>query len=156
MTKGRLEAILAEIRKFGVSLTLAHQSLSQMTKPQQDALTNVGATIIFNLDSEDSQHLIKNLQQKVTVKDITALKEREAIARIGTDIVRITTLPIDPPETSFEEHIIQQSRQQYCRPVSDVKRRIRMARNQWAEEYMPEQFGMREEEPPIPVYDEFE
>ncbi len=45
--------MLAECRKFGIKLTLAHQYLSQFQKSKIDALTTVGTTIIFNVDIAD-------------------------------------------------------------------------------------------------------
>lgn len=70
---GAMEDLIAETRKFGVSLTLAHQYLKQFTESRADALANVGSTIIFNVDSKDAGHLQKDLRGKVTVEDLTTL-----------------------------------------------------------------------------------
>jgi type IV secretory pathway TraG/TraD family ATPase VirD4 len=86
-----LEDLIAETRKYNVSLSLAHQYISQFGQRKTDAISSVGSTIIFNLDSKDAGYMIKDLQKKATVDDIVALKKYEAIARIGTEIVRFKT-----------------------------------------------------------------
>jgi len=44
-----LEEMIAETRKYRVSLTLAHQFLSQFNQRRADALSATGSTIIFNM-----------------------------------------------------------------------------------------------------------
>jgi hypothetical protein len=92
VTDDKLENLIAETRKYKVSLSLAHQYLSQFDKKKTDALSTVGASIIFNVDKRDAQYLIKDLQEKVKVEELVSLGKWEAIARIGTDIVRIRSL----------------------------------------------------------------
>jgi hypothetical protein len=62
-----LEDLIAETRKFGVSLTLAHHYLSQFSTKQADALSSVATTIIMNVDAKDARHLTKDLRQLVQV-----------------------------------------------------------------------------------------
>ncbi len=60
-----LEDLIAETRKYKVSLSLAHQYMSQFGKRKTDAFSSVGSTIIFNVYSRDANYLIKDLQNKV-------------------------------------------------------------------------------------------
>ena len=90
LTTDTLEDMIVESRKFGVNLTLAHQFLKQFKPSQRDALSSMGSTIIFNIDVIDARHLAKDLQNKVAPEVLSTLKTGEAIARIHTDIIKIT------------------------------------------------------------------
>jgi Type IV secretion-system coupling protein DNA-binding domain len=54
--------ILSEARKFGLSLTLAHQTLSQMSSERiKGALGNIGTKIVFAVDRDDAEIMAKKL-----------------------------------------------------------------------------------------------
>ncbi len=113
-TPDDLENMLVESRKFSVNLTLAHQYLNQFSSSQQDALSSTSTTIIFNTDLTDARHLIKDLQDKVNVKDISTLAVGEAIAKINTDILKInTTTPQTVQKNNFKDKIINNSHNLY-------------------------------------------
>lgn len=117
-----LENLISETRKYGVSLNLAHQYLNQFGTRKTDALSTIGSTIIFNVNTKDANYLIRDLQNKVSVKDIVSLKTGEAIARIGTDIVRIkTSPPMEIPAVNYRDQIIERSRRLYYKPVQEVR-----------------------------------
>lgn len=120
-----LEDVIAETRKYGVSLTLAHQYLRQFGMSKIDALASVGTTIVFNVDSKDAAYLAKDFQELVKVKDIVDLDIGQAIVRCGTDITRIRTLePLKVPKDNCRELIIAGSRKNYCLPASQVRQII--------------------------------
>jgi len=120
-----LEEIIAETRKYGVSLTLAHQYLRQFSSAKTDAISSVGTAIVFNVDSDDATRLAKDFQGLVEVKDVLNLKQRQAIVRCGTDIARITTpLRLTAPQHNCRERIIRHSRQMYCMPAPEVRQMI--------------------------------
>jgi len=113
-TPDALEDMLVESRKFGVNLTLAHQYLNQFSSNQKDALSSTGTTIIFNIDLTDARYLIKDLQEKVTVKDISTLAIGEAIAKINSDILKVnTTKPQIIQNNNFKDEIIRRSHNLY-------------------------------------------
>jgi len=121
-TPDALEDMLVESRKFGVNLTLAHQYLNQFSSSQQDALSSTGTTIIFNTDLTDARLLIKNLQEKVAVKDINTLAVGEAIAKINTDILKVnTTAPQIIQNNNFKDEIINNSHKLYYRSKGELK-----------------------------------
>jgi len=133
-----IEDLIAETRKYGVSLNLAHQYLSQFGKEKADALACVGSTIIFNVGKTDAGYLVKDLRGLVTVDDIVSLERGEAIARIGTDIVRIKTpSPLKIPATNFRDCIIEKSRRKYCMPSHEIRKLIRQRNQRWALPYSP-------------------
>jgi hypothetical protein len=121
-----LEEMIAETRKYGVSLTLAHQYLHQFKVAKIDALSSMGTTIVFNVDAKDAGYLTKDFQDLVKVKDIVNLDIGQAIVRCGTDIARISTLePLEIPQNNCGEQIIARSRQKYCLPVPQVRQMVR-------------------------------
>jgi hypothetical protein len=118
---GAIEDLIAETRKFGVSLTLAHQYLSQFTNQKADALSGVGTSIIFNVDTKDARMLSKDLRSMVDVDDLITLGVGEAVVRIGTEIVRIKT---PPPQiitsSNCKDQIIEHSHRQYYKPKQEI------------------------------------
>ena len=129
-----LEDLIAETRKFNVSLTLAHQYMKQFPLRESDALSSVGSTIIFNVDTRDAQHLKKDLRGLVDVDDLITLDVGEAVARVGSDVVRLRTCPpLDIPQGHLRDDIIAASRSRYYRPAAEVRKAIRARGEQWHE-----------------------
>ena len=129
-----LEDLISETRKFKVSLTLGHQYMDQFTTRKTGALSSVGSTIIFNVDTKDAQHLRKNLQGKVELDDLITLEVGEAIARIGNEVVRVKThYPLEKQKKHCRDMIIAQSHARYYRPVDVVRRAIRTRGELWQE-----------------------
>jgi hypothetical protein len=61
----------------------------------------------------------------VDVDDILALTRGQAIARIGTEVVRIyTPEPLQPPEQNYADWIIANTRRRYCKPVHELKKAL--------------------------------
>jgi len=122
-----LEDMLAEMRKYNCSLTLAHQYLSQFQDAKRvDALGVVGTTIAFNVAASDAPRIAKFLGGQVSAEDLTTLPHREAIARIGNEVVRIKT----PSLTEVTDRLPgdrakERSYQRYYKPAADVKESIR-------------------------------
>jgi len=129
-----MEDLIAETRKFGVSLTLAHQQFSQFGNRKIDALSSVGSTIIFNVGTRDAQYLRRDLQGLVEIEDLITLEVGQAISRIGTEVVRLRTRDVlDIPEDNSADKIIEYSRSRYFRPVDEMRRAIRARDEYWAE-----------------------
>ena len=115
-----------QTRKRNVSLTMAHQYMSQFSTRKTDTISSVGSTVIFRVNTTDAAYLKKDLQGRVTTDDLTALPNYKAITRIGTQIVRVKTLSPPPPQTAdCHDLIIERSRQRYYRPVAEVERAVR-------------------------------
>ncbi len=69
-----LSQILSECRKFGLYLTLAHQTLAQVSARMQGALGNVQLKIIFGISREDAEVIAKHLF-RVDTKEIKHVVE---------------------------------------------------------------------------------
>ena len=131
-----MEGLIVECRKYAVSLSVAHHYLNQFRDKTIDALSNMGSTIIFNVDSRDAKYLTKDLRGLVKVDDITSLEPYNAIARIGTDIVGIKTLdPLPIPNPNFRDRIIEESRRRYYKPVHEVQKWIRNRNERWDQSF---------------------
>jgi hypothetical protein len=151
-----LEDLIAETRKFGVSITLAHHFLSQFGTKKIDALSSVGTTIIMNVDTKDARYLAKDLQKLVYYTDLITLKKGEAIARIGTDIVRLKTLgALKIPEKHFKDGIIERSHRLYYKAVHVVRNAIRQKDRRWDHPFSPLVATTKGKPPEEFVYDEF-
>lgn len=128
-----LEDLIAETRKFNVSLNLAHQYMSQFGKRKIDAFSSVGTTIIFNVDERDARYLTKDLRGKVKPEDMFNLDVAEAIARIGAEVVKFRLPPpLDANDKTRRERIIENSLSRYYRPVPEVRKAILRRRERWA------------------------
>jgi len=121
-----LEDLIAETRKFGVGVTLAHQFFSQFGAAKVDALSSVGTTIIMNVDRKDAAYLVKDLRDEVSVNDLTNLKLGEAVVRIDTDVIKIKTMgKLEIPKQNFKDQIIEHSLRHYYQPEKVVREAIR-------------------------------
>lgn len=150
-----LEDLIAETRKFNVSLTLAHQFMSQFGKRKTGALSGVGSTIIFNVDAKDAQYLRKDLLGKVEIDDLISLRLGQAIARIDTEIVRVRThRPLDIPTDSCRDQILAASKSRFYRPAHEVRQIIRRRKDRWHETPPPMKPDIPDEKEEL-VYDEF-
>ena len=133
-----LESMLVQTRKFQVGLTLAHQYLQQFWEDQVDALSTAGNTIIFRTSRRDAEHLCKDLQDKVRPEDIIGLQRYQAIARIGTEVVRFqcrTPRPALSP--GFKDRIVARSRQLYYKTADEVRQAIARRHERWVSHSPP-------------------
>ncbi len=123
--------ILAEARKYRLSLTIAHQYVEQMEEEVRDAVFgNVGTTIAFRVGPLDAELLEKVFAPKFTAEDIVNLGLRQIYLSLMIDGVgsppfsAVTLPPIEAPTRSFKQEILAMSRQQFARPRADVERDI--------------------------------
>jgi hypothetical protein len=81
-----LATMLAELRKYGVGLVLAHQYLAQLEEELQDAiLGNVGTTIAFRVGPADAEILEKEFWPEFRRSDLVALPNYEIYVRLMID-----------------------------------------------------------------------
>jgi hypothetical protein len=143
-----LAELIAQARKFNVSLTLAHQQLGQFAAAQAAALAGAGSTVVFNVDAGDAHRLRQDMQGRVSVDDLIGLEPRQAIARIGTQVVRFRTRESTPRlDPSPRAAIIRVSHERYYRPVAEVRAELRRRRADQADDAPPLPPGGTDEEP---------
>lgn len=79
-----LASMMAELRKYGVSLTLAHQHLAQLEPDIRHAvLGNVGTLIAFRLGAEDAPLITAELQPKFGPLDAMNLPNRHFYLKLA-------------------------------------------------------------------------
>lgn len=96
---GRLAELLAEARKFGLALTLAHQYLGQLPADVlQAVLGNVGTLVALRVSPEDAERLATLFAPTFSRRALVSLPNFHAVARshgcLGTSPF---TLEIEPP-----------------------------------------------------------
>ena len=120
-----LEETITETRKYKVGLTFAHQNLEQLSAPKIGALSSVGTKIIFNVEGKEAIFLSKHFRDEIKPEDFHNLDVGDSIVRIGNKITKIRTHgPLDMPERSFKNEIIEHSINNYYRPAEQVRKMI--------------------------------
>jgi CxxC-x17-CxxC domain-containing protein len=129
-------SILSEARKYRLSLTLAHQYISQLVfdgnATVRDAIFgNVGTLIAFRVGAEDAEQLEKEFEPVFMANDIINLPKYHVYLKlmidgVAGDAFSATTLPpveIKSTEKNFEK-IIRNSRERYGSNKKEVEEKI--------------------------------
>jgi hypothetical protein len=122
-------SILSEARKFGLSLTVAHQYLTQLPSTIAAAvLGNVGNLVCFRVGAEDAAHLSRELGDYAprTLRDLDRGEVCVRLLREGTigQSFLGRTLNISPAGQSNRATILAQTRQRYAAKREIVEGRI--------------------------------
>ncbi|KKU19281.1 MAG: hypothetical protein UX29_C0007G0001, partial [Parcubacteria group bacterium GW2011_GWA2_46_10] len=129
--------ILSEARKYGLSLTIAHQYIKQLTDPitrntkVKDAVFgNVGTMITFRVGAEDAEALEKEFEPEFMMNDLVNLPNFNIYVKLmingaSSKPFSASTFPPHKLEgESFADVIIENSRQKYGVPVEEVEKKI--------------------------------
>ena len=78
--------MMAELRKYGVGLVLAHQHLHQLEPDIRHAvLGNAATLIVFRLGADDALHVGAELRPTFSAQDLMSLPNRRAYLRMMID-----------------------------------------------------------------------
>ena len=122
--------VLSEARKYGLSLTLAHQYIEQLDSEIRAAVFgNVGTMIAFRLGAKDARYLAREFKPVFNETDIITLPNYRIYLKLMIDGVTsrafsADTLPGPADEMSFADVIVSLSRAKYARPRADVEREL--------------------------------
>lgn len=111
--------ILSEIRKYGLSLVLAHQYMEQLDfKMRAAILGNVGTLISFRVGAEDAKYLAREFYPVFGESDLVNLPNHNIYLKLMIDgktsqPFSARTLPSAILKESFRSQIIEQSRKKY-------------------------------------------
>jgi Type IV secretion-system coupling protein DNA-binding domain len=111
--------ILAEARKYKLSLFLAHQYIEQVHEKIRYAIFgNVGTMIIFRVGAEDGKHLAQEVHPTFTEEDLINLPRYSMYLKLMIDGTSskpfsANTIPIPATAISYRREIIQYSRERY-------------------------------------------
>ncbi len=132
------ESILSEARKYGLSLIVANQYISQIQENVRNAIFgNVGSIISFQLGFEDAQIMSKQFKEIVSTEDILSISKFKAYLKlmidgVVSDVFTMSTFPITNMNDDLEWQITKirnQSRQRYAKTREHVENMIAT----WAE-----------------------
>jgi len=126
----RFAELLAEGRKFGLALTVAHQFAQQIPEEVLRAvLGNVGTTILFRVGSQDQAFFDPVFRPEFTGRDLVSLPNYRAYVRsFGTLGQAPFNLDVSPPppgaDPALKQELRQFSRERYGRPRAEIEKEI--------------------------------
>ncbi|HOX60811.1 MAG TPA: type IV secretion system DNA-binding domain-containing protein [Candidatus Magasanikbacteria bacterium] len=122
--------ILSEARKYRLSLTMAHQYITQLDEIVADAVFgNVGTIVTFRVGGADAEFLEKEFTPTFLATDIVNLNKYQVMLKLMIDGVAsqpfgaLTMPPIGKP-TGSAEKVIRVSRERYGRPRDVIEEKI--------------------------------
>lgn len=123
--------ILSEARKYRLNLILAHQYIAQMEESIRDAVFgNVGTLMTFRVGASDAETLENEFAPEFDIQDIVGLGFGSIYLKLMIDgmasrpFSASTLPPIKTIGKTFEEKIIQDSREQYATSRKEVEEKI--------------------------------
>lgn len=101
-TTHNLAPMLSELRKYGLSLTLVNQHLSQLDQKVQDAiLGNIGTLISFRIGATDAETLSPEFYPEIKLTDLTNLPNYHIYLKLminGTVSRPFSAVTLPPPD----------------------------------------------------------
>ena len=127
--------ILSEARKYGLSLTLAHQYIGQLeegetTRVRDAIFGNVGTIVTFRVGAKDAEFLEKEFMPQFLQTDLVNLGFANVYVRLMIDGVASqpfsaeTLPPATLPLQSYRDIIIKNSQDHYGVPRAVVEKKI--------------------------------
>ncbi|MGH9203299.1 MAG: hypothetical protein ACRD2A_18885, partial [Vicinamibacterales bacterium] len=134
LAENDLATLLAEGRKFRVSLITGHQFWEQLSKELRGALLSAGTHVFFRLSSNDAAVLSSELSVSAKQRfhrELTQLPRGQAIGRIGSGPPLSFTVPPLPEVRATTDRLRalrEVSVSRYSRPRAHVENEIRTRR----------------------------
>ena len=128
-TTDSFASVFSEARKYGLTLTVAHQYLDQLSESVRSAVFgNVGTLVAFRTGGGDAEHLSREIGKYVP-SVFRDLRRGRVCVRLLTggetlDPFLGTTVPDDMPYYGRGATITDQSRQRYGVPRATVEARL--------------------------------
>jgi DNA helicase HerA-like ATPase len=122
--------ILAEARKYKLSLFLAHQYIEQIHEKIRYAIFgNVGTMIIFRVGADDAKQLVQEVYPTFNEEDLINLPRYSMYLKLMIDGATskpfsATTNPITSPTYSYKTAIIGHSGKRYGKAKEEVEQEI--------------------------------
>jgi hypothetical protein len=123
--------ILSEARKYGLSLTMAHQYIAQLSEVVSKAVFgNVGTLVVFRVGSDDAAFLTKEFAPVFTEQDLVNLDVFNVYVKLSIDGMTagaFSAVTLPPTADKNENHlkIAELSRQKYSVKAASVEESIR-------------------------------
>ena len=129
-----LATMLAESRKFGLGLVLAHQYLGQLPPGLRAAVRgNVGSLVAFRLGAVDAEELAAEFAPQFSAHDLAELGPYRMVVRLlaaGRELQAFSAESLPAPTGSARDvadvtALRKQSRARFCQPHALVENMIR-------------------------------
>jgi hypothetical protein len=139
--------ILAEMRKYNLSIFLTHQYLDQVNPKIYAAIFgNVGTIVSFALGSADASVLSKEFTSVILPRQFIDLARYEMYLRLMVDGVIVkpfsaVSLPITADRHNFEDEIVNHTRTYFSRSVEDVELSLAQKETQILNSHQSTLFG---------------
>lgn len=130
VTTDSINTILAEARKYKLSLNVAHQFIAQLNDGIRDSIFgNVGSMVSFRIGSEDAEFMSSQFEPEFSSKNIMNLYNFHAVGKIlvnGYPSRPFNFSPLPPEEGNKDqiEDLKQLSYLRYGRSREDVEEEI--------------------------------
>jgi hypothetical protein len=125
------DEMFAQGRKYGLSLTVAHQNLGQLDRALREVvLANARSKAVFALSPDDARVLERLFAPALTAADLQALDAYSVAAQVALDdgsTARPVTLrtPAPPKSLGSSSSVQRASREHYATPRVEVESRLR-------------------------------
>ena len=129
-TTDSISQILSESRKYGLSLTIAHQFIAQLEDNIREAVFgNVGSLVAFRVGDADTERLVKIFSPEFSVKDLISTDNGKAVSRLLINGMpsrpfNIQCLPPRAGVPAIRQKLEELSRLTYGRPQKEVEAEI--------------------------------
>jgi hypothetical protein len=126
-----ISTILSEARKYGLSLTIAHQFIAQLTDDIKNSVFgNVGSLAVFRVGPDDAEYLKTQFEPEFGASDIMQLDNRNAYTKLLIDgrpanPFNIVTADTPKGDRSQVDELKRLSYETYGRPRAEVEKEIR-------------------------------
>jgi hypothetical protein len=125
----RFAELLAESRKFGLALTIAHQFARQLPQSVlQAVIGNVGTSIAFRVGAEDAKDFEGLYAPHFTASDLVSQANFRAyvrsFGRLGSTPFSIEIGPVRNGDTRWAKELRHEARMRHGRPREEVEREI--------------------------------
>lgn len=132
VTTDSINTILAEARKYKLSLNVAHQFTAQLNEKIKDSIFgNVGSMAVFRVGAEDAEFLSNQFQPEFSAKNMMNLYNFNAVGRIlvngyPSKPFNFKTLPSEEGDEGQVDDLKQLSYLKYGRPREEIEEEINL------------------------------
>ena len=129
-TTESISTILSEARKYHLSLTVAHQFISQLPEGIRNAVFgNTGSILSFRVGAQDAEFLVKQFKPHLDEGDLINIDNFNVYAKLlvngrTTDSFNIHTFPAPSPDFSRQNELELTMKNQYGRSRQEVEEEI--------------------------------
>lgn len=127
--------ILAEARKYKLSLFMAHQYIDQVDEKIRSAIFgNVGTMIFFRVGAEDAKQLVQEIHPPFAEEDLINLPRYSMYIKLMIDGATskpfsANTIPVSQQTEPYKETVIRNSQCKYGKLIADINRNTKQQYN---------------------------